>query len=170
MFFCILINPHKRTCEHELSITGFKVAKLRGQMGWNVYVSIVWEGCVSYKIWQLDNLGIYFDVICHIMRFGPYKLWEFYRRWMYQTHKIIFCMIKNMGEMRENIEMRWLRDRMVKYQENPGKNRELTSITSIYFYLTIYFVPVWLSGRALRQQRKRSWVRFPGNTHTNENV
>ncbi len=31
-------------------------------------------------------------------------------------------------------------------------------------------VPVWLSGRALRQQRKRLWVRFPGNTHTNENV
>ncbi len=29
-------------------------------------------------------------------------------------------------------------------------------------------VPVWLSGRALRQQRKRLWVRFPGNTHTNE--
>ncbi len=31
-------------------------------------------------------------------------------------------------------------------------------------------VPVWLSGRALRQQRKRLWVRFPGNIHTNENV
>ncbi len=31
-------------------------------------------------------------------------------------------------------------------------------------------VPVWFSGRALRQQRKRLWVRFPGNTHTNENV
>ncbi len=31
-------------------------------------------------------------------------------------------------------------------------------------------VPVWLSGRALRQQRKRLWVRFPGNTHTDENV
>ncbi len=29
-------------------------------------------------------------------------------------------------------------------------------------------VPVWLSGRALRQKRKRLWVRFPGNTHTNE--
>ncbi len=27
-------------------------------------------------------------------------------------------------------------------------------------------VPVWLSGRALRQQRKRLWVRFPGNTCT----
>ncbi len=24
---------------------------------------------------------------------------------------------------------------------------------------------LWLSGRALRQQRKRLWVRFPGNTH-----
>ncbi len=31
-------------------------------------------------------------------------------------------------------------------------------------------VPVWLSGRALRQQRKRLWVRFPGNTHTNGNI
>ncbi len=31
-------------------------------------------------------------------------------------------------------------------------------------------VRVWLSGRALRQQRKRLWVRFPGNTYTNENV
>ncbi len=31
-------------------------------------------------------------------------------------------------------------------------------------------VPVWLSGRALRQQHKRLWVQFPGNTHTNENV
>ncbi len=27
-------------------------------------------------------------------------------------------------------------------------------------------VPVWLSGRALRQQRKRLWVQFPGNTNT----
>ncbi len=34
----------------------------------------------------------------------------------------------------------------------------------------LHCVPVWLSGRALRQQRKRLWVRFPGNTHTNENV
>ncbi len=32
--------------------------------------------------------------------------------------------------------------------------------------LIIHSVPVWLSGRALRQQRKRLWVRFPGNTHT----
>ncbi len=31
-------------------------------------------------------------------------------------------------------------------------------------------VPVWLSGRALRQQRKRLWVRFPGNTNTDKNV
>ncbi len=30
--------------------------------------------------------------------------------------------------------------------------------------------PVWLSDRVLRQQRKRLWVRFPGNTHTDENV
>ncbi len=29
-------------------------------------------------------------------------------------------------------------------------------------------VPVWLSGRALRLLRKRLWVRFPGNTCTNE--
>ncbi len=34
--------------------------------------------------------------------------------------------------------------------------------------LTSNVVPVWLSGRALRQQRKRLWVRFPGNTRTNE--
>ncbi len=31
-------------------------------------------------------------------------------------------------------------------------------------------VAVWLSGRALRQLRKRLWVRFPGNTCTYENV
>ncbi len=31
-------------------------------------------------------------------------------------------------------------------------------------------VSVWLSGRALRQQRKRLWVQFPGNTHTNEKM
>ncbi len=36
-----------------------------------------------------------------------------------------------------------------------------------WFEHTSYCVPVWLSGRALRQQRKRLWVRFPGNTHTN---
>ncbi len=29
---------------------------------------------------------------------------------------------------------------------------------------------LWLSGRALRQLRKRLLVQFPGNTHTNENV
>ncbi len=29
----------------------------------------------------------------------------------------------------------------------------------------MWYVPVWLSGRALRQQRKRLWVRFPGNTY-----
>ncbi len=29
-----------------------------------------------------------------------------------------------------------------------------------------FCVPVWLSGRALHQQRKRLWVRLPGNTHT----
>ncbi len=34
----------------------------------------------------------------------------------------------------------------------------------------VVYVPVWLSGRALHQQRKRLWVRFPGNTCTNENV
>ncbi len=27
---------------------------------------------------------------------------------------------------------------------------------------------LWLSGRALHQQRKMLWVQFPGNTHTNE--
>ncbi len=42
------------------------------------------------------------------------------------------------------------------------------NIEDIYIY--IYCVPVWLSGRALRQQQKRLWVRFPGNTHANENV
>ncbi len=36
--------------------------------------------------------------------------------------------------------------------------------------LFVHYVPVWLSGRALRQLRKRLWVRFPGNTCTNENV
>ncbi len=36
--------------------------------------------------------------------------------------------------------------------------------------VTLDGVPVWLSGRALCQQRKRLWVQFPGNTHTNENV
>ncbi len=27
---------------------------------------------------------------------------------------------------------------------------------------------LWLSGRVLRQQRKRLWVQFPGNTHTDK--
>ncbi len=39
-----------------------------------------------------------------------------------------------------------------------------------YTALQIHCVSVWLSGRALRQQRKRLWVRFPGNTHTNEKM
>ncbi len=44
----------------------------------------------------------------------------------------------------------------------------------LFFFLLFYFIfftvcgPVWLSGRELRQQRKRLWVRFPGNTCTNE--
>ncbi len=49
-----------------------------------------------------------------------------------------------------------------KYKKNIIQQR-------IYFIL-MRRVPVWLSGRALRQQRKRLWVRFPGNTLTNENV
>ncbi len=32
----------------------------------------------------------------------------------------------------------------------------------------LHNVPVWLSGRALRQQRKRLWVRFSGNTQTDK--
>ncbi len=32
----------------------------------------------------------------------------------------------------------------------------------------VFRVPVWLSGRALRQQRKRLWVQFPGNTYTDK--
>ncbi len=53
-------NRHPRITTEQISKAslGCKVAKLRGQMGWNLYVSIVWEGCVSYKIWQLDNLAI----------------------------------------------------------------------------------------------------------------
>ncbi len=27
---------------------------------------------------------------------------------------------------------------------------------------------LWLSGRALRKQRKSLWVKFPGNTHTDK--
>ncbi len=29
---------------------------------------------------------------------------------------------------------------------------------------------LWLSGRASRQQRKRLWVQFPGNTHTDKKI
>ncbi len=43
--------------------------------------------------------------------------------------------------------------------------KQIYKITVSY---TVSYVPVWLSGRALRQQRKRLWVRFPGNTHTDE--
>ncbi len=39
-----------------------------------------------------------------------------------------------------------------------------------YLIVPATCVPVWLSGRALRRQRKRLWVRFPGNTHTDEIV
>ncbi len=76
-------NPHITTVQISTASLGCKVAKLRGQMGLILNVSILWEGCVSYKIWQPDNLGIgYIDVIIHKMRFRPYKLQEFYRRWM----------------------------------------------------------------------------------------
>ncbi len=44
---------------------------------------------------------------------------------------------------------------------------EMPSSASLIIIFT-YLVFLWLSGRALRQQRKRLWVRFPGNTHTNE--
>ncbi len=47
----------------------------------NLYVSIVWEGCFSYKICNWTTLE-YIHLIIHIMRFGPYKLRVFYRRWM----------------------------------------------------------------------------------------
>ncbi len=74
----------------------------------NLYVSIVWEGCFSYKICNRTTLE-YIDLI-HIMRFGSYKLREFYRRWMKQTYKIrpvgffyFYSKIKNTGEIRENI-------------------------------------------------------------------
>ncbi len=75
----------------------------------NLYVSIVWEGCSSYKICNWTTLE-YIHLIIHIMRFGPYKLREFYQRWMKQTYKIrpvgffyFYSKIKNTGEIRENI-------------------------------------------------------------------
>ncbi len=50
-------------------------------------------------------------------------------------------------------------------------------IVSIFcIYCLLYIVsrlvcaPVWLSGRALRQQRKRLWVWFPGNTYTDKKI
>ncbi len=44
----------RRNHQHAL-----QVARLRSQMVWNVcVVSICVRWCVSYKIWQLDNLGI----------------------------------------------------------------------------------------------------------------
>ncbi len=49
----------------------------------------------------------------------------------------------------------------------------LTCITVNDIYIPVWLsgsVTVWLSGRALRLLRKRLWVRFPGNTCTNENV
>ncbi len=43
-------------------------------MVWNLYVSIVWEGCVSYKIWQPDNLGICWrDYFCCFNEFTEIK-------------------------------------------------------------------------------------------------
>ncbi len=60
---------------------------------------------------------------------------------------------------------------------NIAKLRNMLKVHCVIFRMIyrhkcniIYIVPVWLSGRALCQQRKRLWVRFPGNTHTNENV
>ncbi len=47
---------------------------------------------------------------------------------------------------------------------------DINVLVHFQFFLKKDCAPVWLRGRALRQWRKRLWVRFPGNTHTNENV
>ncbi len=53
----------------------------------------------------------------------------------------------------------------------PSLNVSISVVTANHIEtIKNMFVPVWLSGRALRQERKRLWVRFPGNTYTNENV
>ncbi len=55
---------------------------------------------------------------------------------------------------------------------SPAKNGFKPVISTLLCSVSVgtLYVPVWLSGRALRLLRKRLWVRFPGNTCTNENV
>jgi len=47
-----------------------------------------------------------------------------------------------------------------------GNNGNTT--THIEWWIFRSQLPLWLNGRALRQQRKRLWVRFPGNTYTDK--
>ncbi len=56
--------------------------------------------------------------------------------------------------------------KLKREDENEGRESIFRSVST---FKPLGF-PVRLSGRALRQLRKRLWVRFPGNTCTNENV
>ncbi len=64
-FICLLHSPPVFFDFNEvwaIQITGVlpEVKNTAGGAHYNIlYVSIVWEGCFSYKIWQLDNLWIY---------------------------------------------------------------------------------------------------------------
>ncbi len=75
-------NRHPRISNAQITTAslGCEVAKLWGHMGW--ILSIVWEGYVFLTKSGNRTTLEYIDVIIYIMRFGPYKLREFYRRWM----------------------------------------------------------------------------------------
>ncbi len=55
----------------------------------------------------------------------------------------------------------------ILHPHRSSQNINKIRVICISYMLSQQCVPVWLSGRALCQQRKRLWVRFPGITHTN---
>ncbi len=65
---------------------------------------------------------------------------------------------------------------ILRHKEDTDNAEQVTSgmkqnfISNLLENQTIISVPVWLSGRTLRQLSERLWVRFPGNTCTNKNV
>ncbi len=60
----------------------------------------------------------------------------------------------------------WLNNHGVGVLDCPANSPDLDPIENLWGI--VLCVPVWLSGRALRQMHNRLWVRFPGNTHANE--
>ncbi len=87
---------------------------------------------------------------------------------------IIFCMIEYVTNKKslnhavlwrgttQNQDSHGIRLRGV----NSGLGMAWVSSRTWYLVSIQYGLLQWLSGRTLRQQHKRLWVQFPGNTHT----